>query len=126
MWLLLVHPELPTCENCKEYVYDATWKPTLIAGQVHAKRPPGTSTPCPICPKIPHGATPKPENAIELSDKNWAAYRHYRECKAVGSFPVEDAIVRRNADLIRQAEESHERTQGQAGVVRAVLGVFKK
>ncbi|QDT41060.1 hypothetical protein Pan241w_11190 [Gimesia alba] len=46
------------------------------------------------CPK----GTPGGQNS--LSDKNRQAYRHFRECKAVGQFP-DDPIVRMNADLIQ-------------------------
>lgn len=41
---------------------------------------------------------------------NQQAYQHYLQCKAVGRFP-EDAIVERNAGLIRQAEEIAERAR---------------
>jgi hypothetical protein len=48
-----------------------------------------------------------------LSGRNLRAYVHYRECRAVGRFP-DDAIVRKNARLIRDAEEMagrHERVR---------------
>jgi len=37
-------------------------------------------------------------------------YRHYRECKAVGSFP-DDPVVRRNAAAIRDVEEVAEQNR---------------
>lgn len=43
-----------------------------------------------------------------LSAKNRRAYRHYRMCRAVGRFPP-DAVVERNAALIRGVEEEIER-----------------
>lgn len=83
-------------------------------------RVPGTKTPCAVCPKIPHGAEPRPENAVELTDRTTAAYQHYLECKAVGEFP-NDPIVRYTAVLIRQAEESCERADSRR-LALTVLG----
>lgn len=63
--------------------------------------------PCYSCPKIPeHGDGARPGLAVELTDRNWEAYSHYLECKAVGSFP-DDPIVRRNAAIIRSVEDGH-------------------
>lgn len=69
------------------------------------RRPARSKTPCRYCPKIPDGKDPRPENAVEVSEKNLAAYGHYLECKAVGAFPP-DPIVRRNAAVIRGVEEA--------------------
>ena len=54
----------------------------------------------PLCKTT--GGCPKgtPENQNVLTDKNRQAFRHFRECKAVGQFP-DDPIVRMNADLIQ-------------------------
>lgn len=43
--------------------------------------------------------------SLALSVKNQRAFRHYRECVAVGEFP-NDGIVRRNAAIIRGVEDS--------------------
>ena len=45
---------------------------------------------------------------MELSEQNWDAWGHYRECRAVGSFPA-DPIVRRLAAVCRQVEDAFER-----------------
>lgn len=66
----------------------------------------GELPPCKTCPKIPKGDEPFPHNAQELSDKNWKAYQHWRECRAVGNFP-DDAIVRRNAAIIQAIHDEH-------------------
>jgi hypothetical protein len=59
-------------------------------------------TPCHKCPKIPASAPAKSrEHAVELSDKNYQAWQHYLECRAVGVFP-DDPIVRRNAKVLRE------------------------
>ena len=52
-----------------------------------------------------------PENQLSLSPQNWLAFRHYRECQAVGYSPEErdDPIVRRNASLISAAESRKEK-----------------
>jgi hypothetical protein len=63
-------------------------------------RPKGVATPCLSCPKIPEGIPKTRDNAIELSERNWLAYQHYLECRAVGQFP-KDPIVRRNARILR-------------------------
>lgn len=65
--------------------------------------------PCGWCPKQPIEVPESertPLTAIELSERNVQAWIHYRECQAVNSFPS-DEIVRRNAAVIRQAEQAH-------------------
>ena len=74
------------------------------------ERKPHERTPCSACPKIPHGKKACPASAVELSAKNLLFLRRYFEWKATGQFP-DDAIVRRNAGLIRRAEEDFERRQ---------------
>ncbi len=71
------------------------------------RRPPGTA-PCRTSKGCLKGT---PENPLTLSDKNYEAYRHYRESKAVGFTPDEqaDPIVRRNAGLIADTEAAAER-----------------
>ena len=54
------------------------------------------------CPK---GTAEEPK---VFSPQNWAAFQHYRECRATGQFP-DDQIVRRNAALIRSEEDRQER-----------------
>lgn len=63
-------------------------------------RPLSIPTPCRFCPKIPADKDKTPEHAVELSDRNWRAYAHHMECRAVNSWP-DDPIVRRNARIIR-------------------------
>lgn len=62
---------------------------------------------CEFCPKIPPDRPKVPEEAVELSERNWRAYRHYRECVSMGTFDPWslDPIVRRNAMRIREIEE---------------------
>jgi hypothetical protein len=76
----------------------------VIRRELPVLRLPNQRPPCHWCPKIPKGTPPRPENAVELSPKNMAAYLHYLECRAVGQFPA-DPIVRRNAAAIRHVED---------------------
>lgn len=79
---------------------------------------------CCWCPKVPRGTEPVPENAVELNAMNWRAYQHYLECKAVGQFPGDDPIVRRNAMLIRGVEEAAARMEtalANGGMVREAI-----
>ena len=128
----MVHPELPTCEMCKRFLYDVKngWQPVVrgrgSSQEHHSLRPPGAKTPCEICPKIPKGSEPIPANAVELTEDNWNAWRFHKECKAVGSFPTGDPIVRRNAALIEDATESWERLANDAGAVKAMVRVLKQ
>lgn len=95
------------CSHCRKFCYDektgeqqfrdaAKTKPIE-----RGKAPP----PCELsigCPKG-HWSDPK-----TLSEKNWRAYIHYCECKAVGEFPS-DPVVRQNAGIIRAVEDAAQR-----------------
>lgn len=123
--VLLLSPEVSSrsCSDCQTYLYHdkgaGQFGKRVERGGKAVKRPKGTPTPCAWCPKIPPGERPVPANAVELSDKSTAAYAHYLECRAVGDFP-RDAIVLRNAGLIRHAEDAAERVE-RAQVGFAVL-----
>jgi hypothetical protein len=71
-------------------------------------RPAGVPTPCHKCARIPAGELPIRDNAIELSDRNWRAYEHFLECRAVGLWP-DDPIVKRNARILREIHDEAER-----------------
>lgn len=83
------------------------------------RRLPTQPTPCRHCPKIPPGVEPKPENAVELSEKNTRAYLFHLECAAVGSFPA-DAIVARNARLIADALRHRDALERQRDAITAL------
>lgn len=74
-------------------------------GKQPVKRPAGTLPPC----RTRENGCPKgtPEEPKSLSDRNWKAWMHYLECRAVGHFP-NDAIVRKNAATIRAATDAAE------------------
>jgi hypothetical protein len=97
-----------SCETCQKFVqkdgvlvrHPARTGPPL-------ERQPGQPTPCATCPKIPEDAPERTRRfARELSPRNLAAFKHYRECAAVGRFP-DDPIVRRNAAIIKEVADSY-------------------
>lgn len=120
--LLLLHPAVASrsCDDCQRHLYneqtgrrleDRTGRPL--------PRPKGTFAPC----RAKLGACPKgsPEDPQSLSQKNLAAYRHYLECKAVHDFP-RDAVVRRNAGIIRWTEDACASLQAQRLALMTRMG----
>ncbi len=107
MRVLLLHPEWSrSCKDCLTWLYDDQGRVSKRAG-LPVLRPAGTSPPCLQCEKIPHGEVKVRANAVELSERNFLAYQHYLECRATGSFP-DDAIVRRNARVLRSIMDDYE------------------
>ncbi len=110
MRVLLFHPEWSrSCSDCVTWLYDDDGKVSTRC-DVPNKRPKGVPTPCFKCPKIPHGMAPDRQNAVELTDRNFAAYVHYLECRAVDDWPKDasgkvDPIVRRNARILRAIQD---------------------
>ena len=83
------------------YDHDTGERKTGRDGQPIA-RPMGTPLPC----DFPNGcAKGHPTAGRDPTRSNAHAYLHYLECKATGRFP-NDPIVRRNARLIRQIEDT--------------------
>lgn len=134
MWgvrLLLFHPELPSCADCKKWLTNEDWSFVTRKGNDGKKvRVPNWDgkTPCKRCPKIPNDMEPIPESAQELNEKNWMAYAHYKECRIVSDWPKTtegvDPIVKRNAVLVRQVEEAYERQQLSAPLERFLKSLF--
>ena len=119
---------MPTCEDCRAWVYDPkrNWERTEKPRGNPLRRIRGSPTPCAVCPKAIDNR-PAPE--ADLSDRNWQAWRHYQECRATGQFPA-DALVRRNAGLIRQIEDQAARADMarlvQAMTAAAVMGGLQR
>lgn len=128
MRLVLLHAGIAarSCGDCQKYLYydrgSDDFGARVERGGLPVLRPKGVKTPCSWCPKIPPGEQPIPANAVELSDKNVLALIHYRECRAVGEFP-NDAIVRRNAALIRGAEDVAARVHETRTAIAAARGM---
>jgi len=69
--------------------------------------------PCFLAPcRDPDRSCPKgtPEKPNTLSPENELCYAHYKQCRSVGIFP-DDPVVRRNAAVIHETEESVERAR---------------
>jgi hypothetical protein len=61
-------------------------------GGVPQRRPLMVDPPCGTCPKIPDDGPKTRFRAIEFTDNQWLAWRHYRRCKAVGRFEEDEAV----------------------------------
>jgi hypothetical protein len=123
--LALLHPRVAArpCDECRRWQYlpDGT---VLTRGGRPVPRPAGAPTPCRTCPKVPPGAPPVPESAVELGDQLQRAWEFYRECRAVGDFPA-DPLVRWLAARFRAAEDHCEKlatNRFQLAVISAVQG----
>lgn len=98
------------CRICEKYMTDKDWRLTFGRDDMPELRilncGPSFLAPCRDksrgCPKG------TPENQKVLSEENRQCYEHYLECVAVGEFP-DDSVVRRNAVVIRELIESHEK-----------------
>lgn len=85
-------------------------------------RPAKTAPPCGQCPK----QSPEKAHEHELSDKNWRAYAHYQQARAVGLTEAEraDPIVRRNFAVIDQVVRQHEASQAAKMTAAELARVF--
>ena len=111
MRLLILHPEVAfrSCTDCQMHVYDEkTGERKTDRSGNPVPRPKGTVAPCRVSASACAKGTP--EQSKGISDRNWKAWQHYQECRAVGMFP-DDPIVRRNAAIIRAATDAAERQQ---------------
>lgn len=111
MRLLLLHPEVATrdCQHCLKFLYDNKGDPLTTRRHTdeepdYMARDHSSPSECRSPKGCPKGT---PENPKTLNERNWLAYEHYRECRAVGKFP-DDAVVRRNAAVIRAVEDEVE------------------
>ena len=102
MALLFTAPQLAyrDCEHCRQWQYDEqTGEPLEAGGELRPRFLPV------LCAK---GRCPKlgPDGIRrDLTLRNWRAWVHFEECRAVGQFP-DDPIVRRNARIISVAESN--------------------
>jgi hypothetical protein len=98
-----------SCDDCERWLHtDGVFSERgRYPLRVRVERPKGMLTPCRApCPKIPFDAPEKTRRyAVELSERGWRVWTHYRECAAVGQFP-DDPLVRRHASLLRQVIDS--------------------
>lgn len=89
-------------------MYDRNWRQVTSQrlGGKPQPRPPGTPTPCSLCPK-----GPEPFKR-ELSPANKQAHWYYLQCKVDDGLllPRDETTIRNNA-LIRMVEDTVHRTQ---------------
>lgn len=60
-----------------------------------------------------------PDAGIELSESNRQAYRHYRQCRAIGRFP-DDPLVIEHAEIIRAIEDEQDASR----LTMSILGAM--
>ena len=100
----LLHPAIANrnCHDCLKHVYneETGQRENNRAGEP-LKRTKASPPPCQTTKGCPKGTPDAPRN---LTENNARCVDHYHECRAVGVFP-DDAVVRRNAAVILQAEE---------------------
>ena len=98
------------CRHCWQYIYqdfepeNPKEGPGLDELVTHNGEPMTRESGGPPCVwgSCPKGHIDSPR---VLSRRNERVYYHYLECRAVGQFP-DDAVVRRNARLIRAVEDA--------------------
>lgn len=120
MWVKLARPQWSrSCDDCRKFIYEDSGKQKIHRRTGLPVINLGGMTPCSICPKIPdrvfgddgkeiaktpgNAAKLRP-HAVELTPRLTLAWQHYRECRAVGSFP-DDPLVRGNAVRFRHAQD---------------------
>jgi hypothetical protein len=121
--LHVLHPELPSCADCGQWMYDPkTWKPSTRGGKP-IPRAKGTPTPCWTCPRSKAGPEPgKPYPEGEMTGQSWAAYWYWRRCLAdtTGLLP-RDPVTIRNAALLQMIQDSVDRERSNPLNLLAVL-----
>ena len=90
------------CDDCKAYFYNEETGLPIISNVTGLKEKRSGVTMCQTPEGCPKGT---PENPKTLNNANGWAWRHYRDCAAVGQFP-DDPIVKRNASIIKAAIEA--------------------
>lgn len=93
---------------------DGTFQPDRRTS-LPMQRPKGVPTPCGSCEKVPAFARQAARGwrelrklAVDMTPANRAAWRFYRECRAVNQFPA-DPLVRWYSAVIRDVEDAIER-----------------
>lgn len=96
------HGEIPTCEDCRKYVYDKDWRPYKgRGGQDRMLRSPRDPLPCIRCPKAAKG---KPNPGADLIGRNWKTWLYFLKARA--GLPVpDDPLLHENIGLISMIVE---------------------
>jgi hypothetical protein len=101
----LIDPKLSkrSCEDCQKYWYLANGMVKTIASTGEREFRPEEAYPS--C-KTEFGCLKgTPDKQKSLNTANGWAWRHFKQCEAIGRFP-DDPIVSHNADVIRRAIKS--------------------
>ncbi len=122
MQLLLLHPEVPTCEDCRKWLYKDDWSISMRAGQ-QVPRPRGSPLPCVNCPKS--GKHNKPNPTAELTGRNGAAYELWLAARAGLDVP-DLPVVYRDLVLIQGVVERVERMERQRADVARLFPLLTK
>lgn len=125
-WLVLTHPELPSCQDCQQYIYDEDWRPSLRRG-LPVVRPDNCGPPCYRCPKIVRGSEPIPANAQQLSHRNAQVLEYFYLCRAdtTGLLPRDRLVLRHNAILQRVHEQVQSQRSDVLPLITAMFGAKK-
>lgn len=99
-----LHPKVANrvCEHCLIYLYDEQTGEPIKSRKNDGSLRKRDSTCPPPCKTSVGCKKGTPENSLALNPTNREAWEHWKECKAVGSFP-DDPIVRQNAAIIEDA-----------------------
>jgi len=113
--ILLAHPNVPTCDDCKHWMYDSkTWQRNK-RGTRFVRRPQHVKPPCRACPKCQDEKTPSPAvgQRNTLNRRNQETLQRFHEHQAAGG-PVDDPITRKNFGIIQQMFDVYQRSQARA------------
>lgn len=119
--LRLRHPELPTCDDCQQWLFDPAdgWRLTRnLANGEPVRRPAGSPTPCDACPKC-YGLeqrSPAVGRRCDLSAKNERTIEVYHQVQAthgrcLSRRAARDAVVAQNLGAIAAVLHEHERNE---------------
>lgn len=93
------HAEIPSCAECKQWMYDKDWRPTKHLGQRVSRGK--SQTPCWKCPKGPLPFENEPTRATLLT------IEYFYQCQADDSgflLPRDRRVIENNALILKIRE----------------------
>jgi hypothetical protein len=112
----LDHGRIPTCADCKKYVYDEHWEVSQRAGKPNL-RPRGASLPCIRCPKADQR---QPNPGADMTGRNWLTLQCFWRARAGAPMPS-DSLLWQNLGLVQGVYESIRHRQAEAAGVASSL-----
>lgn len=94
-------------------MYDQDGQLVVRAGLTIA-RPPGSPTPCQLCPKCSGSKVKSAEvgRTAELSRRNWKTWKLFNEVQACGPGDLKlDAVARKNFGILHQLVKEDEKRE---------------